>query len=54
MAITIRRAGQDDQQEIVSLIRQARLNPRNLHWENFLVAEENGKIVGIRQIKTHA
>lgn len=35
------------------MIRQARLNPRNLHWEHFLVAEENGNVVGMRQVKVH-
>lgn len=54
MAINIRPAQQEDQQTIVSLIHQAKLNPRNLHWEHFLVAEENGKILGVRQVKVHA
>jgi N-acetylglutamate synthase-like GNAT family acetyltransferase len=54
MAITIRPARQEDQQTIVSFIQQAKLNPRNLHWQNFLVAEENGSVVGIRQVKVHA
>ena len=54
MAITIRPARQEDQETIVSFMSQARLNPRNLHWQNFLVAEENGHIVGIRQVKVHA
>jgi len=53
VTISIRPARQEDQQTIVSFIRQAKLNPRNLHWEHFLVAEENGKIVGIRQVKVH-
>lgn len=54
MALTIRPARQEDQETIVSLIHQAKINPRNLHWEHFLIAEENGKIVGIRQVKIHA
>lgn len=54
MAITIRPARQEDQQTIVSFIQQAKLNPRNLHWQNFFVAEEDGNIVGIRQIKVYA
>ena len=54
MAITIRPARQQDQDTIVSFIRQAKLNPRNLHWQNFLVAEENGQMVGIRQIKVYS
>ncbi len=54
MTLTIRPARPEDQDTIVSLIHQAKLNPRNLHWEHFLVAEENGQIVGIRQVKIHA
>lgn len=53
MALTIRPARQEDQQTIVSYIRQAKLSSRNLHWERFLVAEENGQIIGIRQVKIH-
>ena len=54
MTITIRPARPEDQETIVSYIRQAKINPRNLHWENFLVAEENGRVVGIRQVRVHA
>ncbi len=54
MALTIRPARQEDQQTIVSFIRQAKINPRDLHWEHFLVAEENGQIIGIRQVKIHS
>jgi len=53
MAITIRPARQEDQETIVSYIQQAKINPRNLHWQNFLVAEDDGKLVGIRQVKVH-
>lgn len=54
MALTIRPARQEDQETIVSYVHQAKINPRNLHWQNFLVAEEDDKIIGIRQVKTHA
>jgi amino-acid N-acetyltransferase len=54
MAITIRPAQQEDQPTIVSFVQQAKINPRNLHWQNFLVAEENGQTVGIRQVKVHS
>lgn len=53
MAFNIRPARPADQQTIVSFVRQAKLNPRNLHWEHFLVAELDGKIIGIRQVKTY-
>jgi len=51
--IAIRPARQEDQQTIVSLVRQAKINPRNLHWQNFLVAGQNGNVVGIRQVKVY-
>lgn len=53
MTINIRSAHPEDQETIVSYIHQAKINPRNLHWENFLVAEENGKLIGMRQVKLH-
>jgi len=53
MTITIRPARQEDQQTIVSFVQQAKINPRNLQWQNFLVAEDNNKPIGIRQVKTH-
>jgi len=53
MEIAIRPARPEDQDTIVSLIRQAKLNPRNLKWQNFLVAEDQGKVVGIRQVKVY-
>ena len=53
MVLTIRPARPEDQETIVSFIRQAKLNPRNLSWERFLVAEENGQVVGIRQVKIY-
>jgi amino-acid N-acetyltransferase len=54
MTLTIRPARPEDQETIVSYIRQAKINPRNLRWENFLVAEENGRLIGMRQVKVHA
>ena len=54
MTISIRPAVEADQETIISFIRQAKLNPRNLHWQNFLVAENDGKIVGIRQVKVYS
>lgn len=51
MSVIIRPAVEADQSMIVTLIHQARINPRNLHWSRFLIAEENNQIVDIRQIK---
>lgn len=52
-AVMIRPAAKADQGMITSLITRARLNPRNLHWSRFLVAEDSGKIVGLRQVRIH-
>lgn len=38
---------------IRSMIRAERLDPLNVHWENFLVAEANGRIIGIGQVKPY-
>jgi N-acetylglutamate synthase-like GNAT family acetyltransferase len=54
VAITIRPARQEDQHTIVDFIRQAHLNSRNLNWERFLVAEDDGRVVGIRQVRIHS
>ena len=53
MTIDIRPAQEEDQETIVAFIRQAKLNPRNLKWQNFLVAEDNGNVVGVRQVKVY-
>ena len=54
MAVRIRPASATDQPIITAFIRQARINQRNLNWEHFLVAEQDGSVVGIRQVKVHA
>jgi N-acetylglutamate synthase-like GNAT family acetyltransferase len=54
MSITIRPATEADQATITKLIREAGLNPRHLDWAHFLIAEVEGQIAGLRQVKTHA
>lgn len=54
MDIFIRPAREEDQETIVSFIKEAKLNPRNLHWQHFRVAEKDGKIVGVRQVKVYS
>jgi len=53
VAPTIRPAVSTDQRTIRVLVRSAGINPMNLAWPNFLVAEEDGAIVGIGQVKSH-
>ena len=52
-AVKIRPATEADQPVIRRFVRQARINPMNLHWPNFVVAEEDGATVGIGQVKPH-
>jgi N-acetylglutamate synthase-like GNAT family acetyltransferase len=50
---TIRSATAGDEATIKALIRGEHLDPFNVHWQNFLVAEdaEAGRIIGIGQVK---
>jgi N-acetylglutamate synthase-like GNAT family acetyltransferase len=49
----IRPAHVEEAAAIRSMIRSERLDPFNVHWENFLVAESNGRIIGIGQVKPY-
>lgn len=49
----IRAATAADEKTIKRLIWAARLDPTSLKWERFLIAEIEGKVAGIGQIKQH-
>ena len=52
---TLRRATRADARIIRSLVNQEHLNPMNLDWRHFIVAESaQGQIVGCGQVKTHS
>ena len=53
MSLTIRPASQADQPAIRRLISAANLNRMNLDWPNFVMAEDDGAIAGLGQIKPH-
>ena len=53
MPVTIRPATKADQATIRRLIREANLNRMSLDWPNFVVAEQEGAVVGIGQVKPH-
>src|SRR5450759_4173716 len=53
MPLTIRPATQEDEGTIRRLIKEAGINRMSLNWPNFLMAEEDGAVVGIGQVKTH-
>jgi amino-acid N-acetyltransferase len=53
MPMTIRAATEADQLMIRRLIKEANLYRMSLDWPNFVVAEEDGAIVGLGQVKAH-
>jgi len=52
-AVTVRPATQADATAIRRLISEARLNPRDLDWRRFLVAEDGGVVIACAQIRIH-
>jgi len=53
MSYAIHRAVAADQAPITSIVRAAGINPLDLRWQRFLVAKENGRIIGVVQVKLH-
>lgn len=51
--ITLRPATEDDQPTIRRMVTSECLNPRDVHWQNFLIVEQDDRIVGIGQIRLH-
>ncbi len=51
--IIYRSATAADQPAIRELVRMTRINPLGIKWPAFLVAEANGMVVGIGQVKRH-
>jgi N-acetylglutamate synthase-like GNAT family acetyltransferase len=51
--LAIRPATAADQATIIRLIKEANLNRMGVKWPNFVVAEEDGAIVGLGQVKSH-
>ncbi len=49
----IRPARADEEAAIKAMIRGEQLDPLNVHWQNFLVAEEQASIIGIGQVKPY-
>ena len=52
-SIYLRRATAADQPQIDALIRTVGINPMGIKWPRFIVADENGRIVGAGQVKPH-
>jgi N-acetylglutamate synthase-like GNAT family acetyltransferase len=52
--ITVRRAREADQPVVTAMVRRARLNPADLHWERFVIAERDSRAVGVAQLRRHS
>jgi amino-acid N-acetyltransferase len=53
MPLALRPASAADQKPIKDLIHAVGINPTNLNWERFIIAEEGGTFVGCVQLKPH-
>lgn len=53
LRIVVRPATASDHQAIITIVRDARINPLGLDWRRFLVAEDHGQVIGTGQIKPH-
>ncbi len=51
--IHVRPAQTEDQKTIERIIHDAGINPMSLDWHRFVIAEDDGAVVGIGQIKPH-
>jgi N-acetylglutamate synthase-like GNAT family acetyltransferase len=52
--IHIRPATEADETTIRRMVKAEHLDPTSLKWQNFLMAEHEGKVVGIGQIRPYA
>ncbi|MFN8527744.1 MAG: GNAT family N-acetyltransferase [Anaerolineae bacterium] len=53
MSVSIRPARESEAGTIKGMIFKEGLDPTTLQWENFLVAEQNGQIIGLGQVKRY-
>ncbi len=53
MPVTIHTASADDQYAITAIVHAARINPRDLDWQRFLLAQWGQDIIGVGQVKPH-
>ena len=53
MPVTIHTASADDQFAITAIVRAARIYPRDLDWQRFLLAQWGQDIIGVGQVKPH-
>jgi amino-acid N-acetyltransferase len=53
VATHIRPATEADQETINQMVKAAQLDPTALHWSHFVMAEQDGQVIGIGQIRPY-
>jgi N-acetylglutamate synthase-like GNAT family acetyltransferase len=53
-AFNLRPATVGDQPAITAIVREAGINPGHLEWPKFVVAERDGQVIGVGQVKPHS
>lgn len=53
MSYSLRPAIRSDQPQIAALVHEVGINPMNLDWRRFIVAAEDGRVIGCGQVKPH-
>jgi len=53
VTVEIRPATEADDAAIKALIHEADINPRDLDWRRFLVADDGGQVVACAQVRVH-
>jgi amino-acid N-acetyltransferase len=53
MTLLIRPATAEDQPHIISLARGERIKPIGLRWPKFMIAEQDGRVIGAVQLRNH-
>jgi N-acetylglutamate synthase-like GNAT family acetyltransferase len=53
MPFALRWANEADAPAIKRLVSEAGLNRLSIHWQRFIVADDDGRIVGMGQVKVH-
>src|SRR5215204_6035633 len=51
--VDIRPAAETDAPTIRKMVKDEQLDPTSLDWRHFLIAEQDGQIIGIGQIKEY-
>lgn len=51
--MTIRAAREEEAERVIGMVRQARLDPTQLRWQQFLVACQGEEIVGVGQLRRY-